>query len=221
MLVNASTALIGTSVVLVPYRREHVPTYHQWMSNPELLRLTASEPLSFEEELDMQRKWQEDDDKLTFIVLARSEGDPDSLGSISNAEISRLPMIGDVNLFFKRNGDDEESASSNNPYDEVECEVMIAEPAYRGKSLGFTALSILLPYATTPPPSGPGAPPNSLVARIGLDNAPSIALFQRLGFVKTKAVEVFGELEMRYHDRTSWSKEWQIREYPATGSPLE
>lgn len=28
--------------------------YHQWMSSPELLRLTASEPLTLEEEYDMQ-----------------------------------------------------------------------------------------------------------------------------------------------------------------------
>lgn len=33
-------------------RRE---TYHEWMKSPELLELTASEPLSLEEEIDMQR----------------------------------------------------------------------------------------------------------------------------------------------------------------------
>lgn len=30
-------------------------TYHEWMKSPGLLELTASEPLSYEEELDMQR----------------------------------------------------------------------------------------------------------------------------------------------------------------------
>ncbi|KAG8848955.1 hypothetical protein FRB96_000976 [Tulasnella sp. 330] len=247
MRVNERTALIGKSVVLVPYRREHVPTYHQWMSDPELLRLTASEPLTFEEELDMQKKWQEDDDseyviiepkehpiqirpvyhslyknpvELTFIILARSSDEDMAQADVGNAEISRLPMIGDVNLFFKRVGSNEEESISSQPaYNEVECEVMIAEPAYRGKSLGFAALSILLPYATAAPPAGLGVLPTSLVARIGLENAPSIALFSRLGFVKIKVVEVFGELEMRYQGVVvgkDWSDDWHIREYPSS-----
>ena len=50
--------------------------------------------------------------ELTFIVLARplERGIPD--------DIRALPMIGDVNLFFKHQRDD--------PEFEVECEAMIA-----------------------------------------------------------------------------------------------
>jgi len=215
MRVNENIALIGRSVVLVPYRPEHVPTYHRWMSDPEMLRLTASEPLSLEEEHDMQRKWQVDDDKLTFIVLAR-DGDRTDL-SMSTAEIARLPMIGDVNLFIKRRADDGDDDQDQghlseddlkSPYREVECEVMIAESEYRGKSLGFAALGILLSYAT----ADLGIPPSTLVARIGLNNAPSIALFQRLGFVQSKVVEVFGELEMRSRVVT-WDIPWRVVDY--------
>lgn len=36
--------------------------YHQWMGCPELQQLTASEPLTLEQEYDMQRSWREDDD---------------------------------------------------------------------------------------------------------------------------------------------------------------
>jgi hypothetical protein len=39
------------------------------MKDSELLEATCSEPLTFEEELEMQRTWREDEDKLTFIVL--------------------------------------------------------------------------------------------------------------------------------------------------------
>lgn len=81
-------------------------------------------------------------------------------------------------------------------------------------------MSVLLPYATSAPPIGLGALPTSLVARIGLDNAPSIALFSRLGFVKTKVVEVFGEMEMRYRHvgvGNTWGEDWQIAKYPLSG----
>ena len=49
-----------------------------------------------------------------------------------------------------------------------------------------------------------------LVVRIGEDNSPSIRLFEKLGFVITKRVEIFNEVEMRVDDATvdpqSWSK---------------
>lgn len=37
------------------------------------------------------------------------------------------------------------------------------------------------------------------MARIGAKNEPSIALFGKLGFEKTKYVEVFDEVEMRFN----------------------
>lgn len=38
------------------------PRYHEWMKSPELQQLTASEPLSLQQEYDMQKSWREDDD---------------------------------------------------------------------------------------------------------------------------------------------------------------
>lgn len=36
--------------------------YHEWMKSPELQQLTASEPLTLDQEYDMQKSWREDDD---------------------------------------------------------------------------------------------------------------------------------------------------------------
>lgn len=87
------------------------------------------------------------------------------------------------------------------------------EPAYRGKSLGYSALCILLAYATSNPPQGLGVPPSVLTARIGLANTPSIRLFERLGFVQSKVVEVFQEVEMKYAGEKGWETPWTIRDY--------
>ena len=48
---------------------------------------------------------------------------------------------------------------------------------------------------------------DKLVARIGESNSASIALFAKLGFVVTKRVKVFEEVEMRLADYSA-SKVW-------------
>ena len=48
---------VGERAVLVPYLREHVPRYHEWMQDPALLEATASEPLSLAQEFDVHRSW--------------------------------------------------------------------------------------------------------------------------------------------------------------------
>ena len=45
-----------------------------------------------------------------------------------------------------------------------------------------------------------------------MHNAPSIALFSKLGFVETKRVEVFGELEMRWRASSGEWKRGEVKE---------
>ncbi|KAG8691269.1 hypothetical protein FRC11_005427 [Ceratobasidium sp. 423] len=192
MRLNEFTAIVGQKVVLVPYRSEHVEQYHKWMQDPELLELTASEPLGFEEELEMQKKWRDDADKLTFIILARTN--PDSPAADPDP-IQGLPMIGDVNLFLK------DVETDDGDRKEAEVEIMIAERGYRRKGLAFEALQLFLNYITRRDQDVPRLElnPYQLVVRIGGSNAPSRELFKRLGFVVSKEVAVFDEVEMRWH----------------------
>lgn len=68
MRLNESTVLVGDKVVLVPYRREHVAKYNAWMQDPVLQQTTASEPLTLEQEYEMQASWHLDDDSERVVV---------------------------------------------------------------------------------------------------------------------------------------------------------
>lgn len=64
-------SLEGKRVVLVPYMAEHVPRYHNWMQDEELLQATGSEPLSLEQEYEMQISWTQDPNSiiLTYSIF--------------------------------------------------------------------------------------------------------------------------------------------------------
>ncbi|KAF8154896.1 GNAT domain-containing protein [Crassisporium funariophilum] len=173
MKTNSDTVLVGSRVVLVPYRSEHVSKYHEWMLDEDLRTLTASEPLSLEEEYEMQKKWQEDEDKLTFIILARGLGGDNIQELVSNltptdVRIADLPMVGDVNLFLsgtlphRRLASEAQTSGTQNlvemeeqdtDQDEfhAEVEIMIAEPSFRRKGFALEALQLMLGYATGQP----------------------------------------------------------------------
>ncbi|KAM5537503.1 hypothetical protein V8D89_008830 [Ganoderma adspersum] len=195
MKANEKTAIVHPDVVL---------RYHEWMTSEELRELTASEPLTLEEEYEMQ--------KLTFILLllespererAPFTSDPPpqqqhgraELPKLAIAQLEALPMIGDVNLFFKGARGTGDGAGTR-------------EPAYRRRGIAYTALQLMLSYATDPASPAPlPIPRERLVVRIGEKNEASIRLFEKLGFTITKRVAVFEEVELRFTDASkAWTK---------------
>uniref|UniRef100_A0A2P2J7Y2 N-acetyltransferase 9-like protein isoform X1 n=1 Tax=Rhizophora mucronata TaxID=61149 RepID=A0A2P2J7Y2_RHIMU len=92
----------------------HVPKYHEWMQDPALLQATGSDPLSLEQEYEMQLSWSQDPLKRTFIVLDKDLLDGDFVHGDPHVEA----MVGDVNIYMN-DLDDPQTA---------EIEIMIAEP---------------------------------------------------------------------------------------------
>jgi len=68
MRLNESTTLYNSRLVLRPYRRWHVPQYHEWMEDEQIREQTASERLSLEEEEEMQSEF--DPASLNRLVLS-------------------------------------------------------------------------------------------------------------------------------------------------------
>ncbi|XP_068932590.1 alpha/beta-tubulin-N-acetyltransferase 9 isoform X2 [Petaurus breviceps papuanus] len=187
MRVNQSTMLLGQKVILVPYTTEHVPRYHEWMKSEELQRLTASEPLTLEQEYEMQSSWREDTDKCTFIVLdaEKWQAQPDST--------EENCMVGDVNLFLT----DLQDPTLG------EIEVMIAEPSYRRRGFGTEAVLMMMAYECVflflcralEGMTKLGL--NKFEAKIGQGNEPSICMFKKLHFEQVTVNNIFQEVTLR------------------------
>ncbi|XP_077184029.1 alpha/beta-tubulin-N-acetyltransferase 9 isoform X2 [Paroedura picta] len=144
------------------------------MKSEELQRLTASEPLSLEQEYEMQRSWQEDTDKCTFIIL-----DTEKWSRQSATEEDC--MVGDVNLFLTNS---EDSTLG-------EIEVMIGEASYRGRGFGKEATQIMMSYGMT------RLGLITFEAKIGLENKASISMFKKLHFKEVEVNSVFQEVTLR------------------------
>ena len=169
MRANENLVLSGNKIRLVPYTSAHVPRYHLWMQDPLLQEMTASEPLSLEEEYTMQSSWQADQDKCTFIIELKEQFSMDD-----------DRMIGDVNLFFN---DEDPSVA--------EIEVMIAEKRYWRQGLGREALYLMLAYGTQE------LRVSRFTAKIALKNEASLRLFEALGFQWVCTSDIFQEAELR------------------------
>eukprot|EP01080_Neovahlkampfia_damariscottae_P010681 gene10681-3302_t len=169
MKLNENTKLVGDKVIFVPYTKEHVEKYHIWMKDPFLQEMTCSEPLSIEEEYEMQQTWHLDDNKLTFILLDKE---------FSNKQETMEGMCGDINIFISENDENETIG---------EIEIMIAEEKSRKKGIAKESIKMMIKYANEE------LKINKFIAKIIDTNQNSIILFKKLGFKELKYVSVFNE----------------------------
>ncbi|CAG9860603.1 unnamed protein product [Phyllotreta striolata] len=172
MIINKDTTITGQRVILIPYKKSHVLKYHEWMKSESLQQLTASEPLSLEEEYEMQKSWLMDENKLTFIILDRQKFEE------TNNEIES--MIGDTNLFFA-NADDRLCG---------EAEIMIAEDWARGRKCGWEAMLLMLLYGID------YLGVKQYIVKISYINPASLKMFENMGFVELSRSEVFQEITL-------------------------
>nr|GLL34866.1 N-acetyltransferase 9-like protein [Ipomoea trifida] len=166
----------GKKVVLVPYMREHVPKYHEWMQEPSLLQATGSEPLTLDQEYDMQLSWTQDPLKQTFIVLDKEL----IVGEFFHGDAHVEAMVGDVNIYMN-DLDDSQTA---------EIEIMIAEHKSRSKGLGNETVLLMMAFAVEK------FGIHTFCAKIGESNKASLSLFQKLGFVQTSYSQIFSEVTL-------------------------
>ena len=70
---------VGERCILIPYRAEHVPTYHEWMQQQQMLDLTASERMTLEQEYSNQQSWTLDPtSQPTHLIYVHSHSLPAS-----------------------------------------------------------------------------------------------------------------------------------------------
>ncbi|XP_068248001.1 alpha/beta-tubulin-N-acetyltransferase 9 [Palaemon carinicauda] len=202
MKINGKTQLMGDKVILVPYKKSHVKKYHEWMQSPRLQELTASEPLSEEEEYEMQKSWYEDDNKCTFIILDKK--------CFEETRSEEQSMIGDTNLYLSN---DEEKTIA-------EGEIMIAETAFVGKKRGWEAMLLMFRYGVE------FLGIAKYQVKIGLSNTPSICMFKKMNFNTVSESKVFNEITMESEVNETW-KTWltestkQFSVLPHTNEDLE
>lgn len=204
---NYETCIVGSSCVLVPYRRVHVDRYHKWMQSPALLEATGSEPLSLEEEYAMQEGWRIDGKKCTFIILKCDNLPIDiPLDGERNDEFVKenvQAMVGDVNLFLSEEDDDEEEEErQENGKEEqalekvekpariqAELDIMVAEESARGLGIGLEASCLMMLYGARQ------LGIRRFFCKINEDNQSSLALFRKLKFVQCDYAACFKQYE--------------------------
>jgi RimJ/RimL family protein N-acetyltransferase len=177
------------------------------MKDPALLEATGSEPLSMEEEVEMQQSWRDDEAKCTFIVHASDRCLEFQKRCLEENETPFCVndnlggMVGDVNLFLSEmdeddgNSEDGEehgalSVPSAQPRMQAEIDIMIAEKDCQGKGLGKAATCAMALYGLTE------LNLQRIFCKINEDNVASINLFKSIGFEQCDYAACFKQIEL-------------------------
>jgi len=191
------------------------------MRDPDLLEATGSEPLTYDEEVEMQQSWLNDKTKCTFIVHAieacqhtikKFETASEMESSSENnflVEDNLDAMIGDVNLFLSEMEDSYESdRNENSEIREVKTEVT-AQGMGSSKKMVEAEVDIMiarrefrgkgLGRAATCAMLLYGATKlgiHRFFCKINEDNTDSIRLFKAIGFVECDYAACFKQVEL-------------------------
>ena len=194
--------LHGKRVWLTPYGPRHVPRYHAWMCDPELLSLTCSEPLTLEEEVANQREWEESTTQATFLIgvpLKTAATLPSGAtymrldGEVCDeSDPTAVVLVGDCNVVMLLENEDGDDGR-----DTVELNVCVAERAFRRSGIAQESMEILMCHVAAT------FGVRRFIAKILADNVPSRKLFvDKLHFTLLRAVPCFHEehYELRLND---------------------
>jgi RimJ/RimL family protein N-acetyltransferase len=181
------------------------------MQDTALLEATGSEPLTYDEEVEMQQSWLSDEKKCTFIVHAIEEchytlGDSKKTSETESISENKFAveknldaMIGDVNLFLSEIESEigevnikaaSEGLGSSKQLMQAEVDIMIARKDYRGKGLGRAATCAMLLYGATQ------LGIRRFFCKINEDNTDSIRMFKAIGFEECNYAACFKQVEL-------------------------
>ncbi|KFR07753.1 N-acetyltransferase 9, partial [Nipponia nippon] len=194
MKINQNTVLQGQRVTLVPYTSAHVPRYHEWMQSEELQRLTASEPLSLEQEYEMQRSWRDDADSEDLQRFLRVGG------------CGKQRMSGAVGVLFMQFFNDySDLLPTALPTELLLHSQHCPEPSYRGRGFGKEATLMMMSYGVR------NLGITKFEAKIGQENEASICMFKKLHFKEVAVNSVFQEVTLRL-DVSDQERQWLLEQ---------
>lgn len=133
-------------------------------------------------------------------------------------------LVGDTNLFINQDyflaesdNDEADQERSNDECIVAEAEIMIAEPAARGKGYGKEAILLMLKYGYAE------LDIQEFVSKIGYQNKASQNLFKKLQFEEQSRSDVFQEITFKRSVDTNWMKwvneevvEYEVEDYVTT-----
>lgn len=157
------------------------------MSNKEIQELTSSEPLTLDEEYEMQINWLNDIDKLTFIVLSKELYEKSM--SMNKIEQEIYSMVGDVNIFLSTDEDKEDELKTV-----AELEVMIVDKINRGRGYGIESIRLMINYALK---FLKNPKLERFIVKIDENNFASIKMFEKLSFIQYSYSKIFKQVSLK------------------------